>query len=88
VNKQKKGKGKSGIAENNVTEEALKKKYLKEIEQDLDELKKKQHQFRNKTFTKEEEIRFTIELIKYLTAELANTKAELALLKQSSKEKE
>jgi hypothetical protein len=75
------------MSENNVTKEALREKYLKKIEQDLDELKKKQTQSpENITFDKEKEISFTIELIKYLTAELANTKAELWLLKQSTKE--
>ncbi|MGD0204417.1 MAG: hypothetical protein ABSC20_11000 [Candidatus Bathyarchaeia archaeon] len=77
------------MSENNVTKEALRKKYLKKIEQDLDELKKNQTQSQspeNITFDKEKEIGFTIELIKYLTAELANTKAELWLLKQSTKE--
>ncbi len=77
------------MSKNNVTKEALRKEYLKKIEQDLDELKKKQTQSQspeNVTFDKEKEIRFTIELIKYLSAELANTKAELWLLKQSTKE--
>ena len=77
------------MSENNVTKEALRKKYLKKIEQDLDELKKNQtrsQSLRNIPSDKEAEIRFTIELIKYLTAELANTKAELWLLKQSTKE--
>jgi hypothetical protein len=75
------------MSENNVTKEALREKYLKKIEQDLDELKKNQTQSpENITFDKEKEINFTIELIKYLTAELANTKAELWLLKQSKKE--
>jgi hypothetical protein len=79
------------MSENNVTKEALREKYLKKIEQDLDELKKNQTQSQsqspeNITFDKEKEINFTIELIKYLTAELANTKAELWLLKQSNKE--
>jgi hypothetical protein len=79
------------MSENNVTKEALREKYLKKIEQDLDELKKNQTRSQsqspeNITFDKEKEIGFTIELIKYLTAELANTKAELWLLKQSTKE--
>ena len=81
-------RGKSSLSENNVTKEALRKKYLKDIEQDLGELKKKQarsQSLRNITSDKEAEIRFTIELIKYLTAELANAKAELWLLKQSTK---
>ncbi|HYA77391.1 MAG TPA: hypothetical protein VEF91_01620 [Verrucomicrobiae bacterium] len=76
------------MSENDVTKEALRKKYLKDIEQDLDELKKKQTQsqsLRNITSGKEKEIRFKIELIEYLTAELANTKAELWLLKKSIK---
>ncbi|MGD0646297.1 MAG: hypothetical protein ABSA75_15500 [Candidatus Bathyarchaeia archaeon] len=79
--------GKSSISENNVKKEALRKKYLKDIEQDLDELKKKQPQSHSlRTSDKEAEIRFKIELIEYLTAELANTKAELMRLKQSTKE--
>ena len=80
--------GKSSISENNVKKEALRKKYLKDIEQDLDELKKNQtrsQSLRNIPSDKEAEIRFTIELIKYLTAELVNAKAELRLLKQSTK---
>ena len=77
------------MSENDVTREALRKKYLKDIEQDLDELKKKQTRSQsliNITSGKEKEIRFKIELIEYLTAELANTKAELWLLKKSIKE--
>ena len=75
------------MSKNKVTKEALRKKYLKKIEQDLDKLKKNQTQSPgNITFDKEKEIRFTLELIKYLTAELANTKAELWRLKQSTKE--
>lgn len=74
------------MSKNNATKEALSKKYVKEIEQDLDELKQKRVNLRNITLSKEEEIRLKIELIKYLTVELANTKAELLLLKQSTKE--
>jgi len=70
----------------NVTKEALKKECQKEIEQDLEELRKKRTSLKNPAFSKTEEIRFTIELIKYLTVELANTKAELMLLKQQTKE--
>ena len=64
------------MSKNNATKEALSKKYVKEIEQDLDELKQKRVNLRNITLSKEEEIRLKIELIKYLTVELANTKAE------------
>ena len=75
------------LSQGSITREELRKKYLKKIEQDLDELKKNQIQSsENIKFEKEKEIRFTIELIKYLSAELANTKAELWLLKQSIKE--
>ena len=75
------------MSKNKVTKEALRKKYLKKIEHDLDKLKKNQTQSPgNIRFDKEKEIRFTLELIRYLTAELANTKAELWLLKQSTKE--
>jgi hypothetical protein len=73
------------MSENNVAKKARRKKYPKETAQDLDDLKKNQipsQSLENKIFDKEKEIRFTIELIKYLTVELANTKAELALLKE------
>ena len=56
---------------------------------DLNDLKKNQIQSKsleNIIFEKEKEIRFTIELIKYLTAELANIKEELPLLKARAKE--
>ena len=78
-------KGKSGMSEKNAAKKSLRKKYLKDTRQDLDDLKKKQIQsqpIENVIFDKEKEIRFTMELIKYLTVELENTKAELALLKQ------
>lgn len=77
------------MSENNVTKEALRRKHLKEIEQDLHEIRQKQTQFQfstNVTSSKLEEIRFKIELIKYLTAELEVTKAELRLLRKSAKE--
>ena len=77
------------MSENNVIKEALRKKYLKEIQQDLDELKKKQTRSQSpKNITSDEvaEIRFKIELIEYLTAELANAKADLEFLKKSTKE--
>jgi hypothetical protein len=77
------------MSENNVTKEALRRKHLKEIEQDLYEIRQKQTQFQfstNVTSSKLEEIRFKIELIKYLTAELEVTKAELRLLRKSAKE--
>ena len=77
------------MSENNVTKEASRRKHLKKIEQDLDEIRKKQTQFQvstNVTSSKLEEIRYKIELIKYLTAELEVTKAELRLLRKSAKE--
>jgi len=77
------------MSENNVIKEALRKKYLKDIVQDLDELRKKQtwsQSPKNITSHKVAEIRFKIELIEYLTAELANAKADLELLKRSTKE--
>lgn len=77
------------MSENNVTKEALRRKHLKEIEQDLYEIRQKQTQFQfstNVASSKLEEIRFKIELIKYLTAELEVTKAELRLLRKSAKE--
>jgi hypothetical protein len=73
------------MSENNVAKKPLRKKYPKEMRQDFDDLKKKQIQSQSLEkviFDKEKEIRFTIELIKYLTVELENTKAELAFLKQ------
>ena len=73
------------MSENAVAKKTPKKKYLKEIGQDLDDLKKKRipsQSIENKIFDKEKEIRFKIDLINYLTAELANTKEELALLKK------
>jgi hypothetical protein len=73
------------MSENTVARKARRKNNLKEISQDLDELKKKQiasQTLENTIFDKEKQIRFTIDLIKYLTAELANTKEELELLKQ------
>jgi len=76
---------KRDVAQENVTKEALKKECQKEIEQDLEELRKKRTNLKKPAFSQTEEIRFTIELIKYLTAELANTKAELLLLKQQTK---
>ena len=77
------------MSENKLAKQALKEKYQKEIEHNLDDLKKKQappQPARGEAFEKVEEVRLTIELIKYLTAELANTKAELFLLKKSMKE--
>jgi len=70
------------MSESNVARQALRKKYQTEIEQDLEELQKKQACLDNIKVGRAEEIHFKIELIKYLTAELANTKAELMLLKQ------
>jgi hypothetical protein len=73
------------MSENTVARKARRKNHLKEMSQDLDELKKKQiasQTLENTIFDKEKQIRFTIDLIKYLTAELANTKEELELLKQ------
>jgi hypothetical protein len=73
------------MSENNVAKKTLRKKYPKEMKQNLDDDKKKQIQsqpLEKVIFDKEKEIRFTIELIKYLKVELENTKAELALLKQ------
>jgi hypothetical protein len=73
------------MSENNAEKKTRRKKYPKKVGQDLDDLKKDQIQsqsLESKIFDKEKEIRFTIELIKYLTVELANTKAELALLKE------
>jgi len=69
----------------NLKKKTLKKKYSKEMRQNSDDSKKKQIQSQSLEkviFDKEKEIRFTIELIKYLKAELENTKAELAVLKQ------
>ncbi len=80
------------MSENAVAKKAREKRPIKVISQDLDELKKKQmlsQSLENTIFDKEKHIRFTIDLIKYLTAELANTKEELELLKkraQSTKE--
>ena len=71
--------------ENAVANKTSRKKYLKEIVQDLDDLKKRQMpspSLENIIFDKEKEIRFKIDLINYLTAELANTKEELELLKK------
>jgi hypothetical protein len=71
--------------ENAVANKTPRKKYVKEIVQDLDDLKKRQMpspSLENLIFDKEKEIRFKIDLINYLTAELANTKEELALLKK------
>ena len=76
------------MSETNPAKQALKEKYQKEIEQDLESLRKKQtrsQSSRDVAFEKVEELHLKIELIKYLTAELANTKAELYLLKQSAK---
>ena len=78
------------MTENKVAKKSSRKKYVKEIEEELDDLDKKKNQFQsneNATKNKVEQIRFTVELIKYLTAELENAKAELALLKQSTKDK-
>ena len=71
--------------EDAVSNKTSRKKYLKEIVQDLDDLKKRQMpspSLENIIFDKEKEIRFKIDLINYLTAELANTKEELELLKK------
>ncbi|MGA3111525.1 MAG: hypothetical protein ABSE15_05760 [Candidatus Bathyarchaeia archaeon] len=71
--------------EDAVSNKTSRKKYLKEIVQDLDDLKKRQvpsPSLENIIFDKEKEIRFKIDLINYLTAELANTKEELELLKK------
>ena len=74
------------MSEDLATREVLRIQYLKKIKQDLDELKKNQTQSpENVIFCKKREIRFTIELVKYLNAELENTKEELWLLKQSNK---
>jgi len=74
------------MSENLATKEALRIQYLKKIQQDLHEVKKNQAQSpENTIFCKKREIRFTIELVKYLNAELENTKEELWLLKQSNK---
>lgn len=74
--------GKADTRENNATKEALSRKYLKEKNQDSYELRKKRELLGDLTFAKVEEIRFKIELINYLKAELANVKEELSLLKQ------
>ncbi|MGO8807137.1 MAG: hypothetical protein ACLQO7_11145 [Candidatus Bathyarchaeia archaeon] len=76
------------MSENAVAKKAREKRPIKVISQDLDELKKKQmlsQSLENTIFDKEKHIRFTIDLIKYLTAELANTKEELELLKKRAR---
>jgi len=73
------------MSQNTRRKESLSKKYNEKIEQDLDELKKRRKCLGNLTPSVVEEIRYKIELINYLTAELENTKAELSLLKQSAK---
>lgn len=75
-------KEQSNNTENNATKQPLKKECQKEIDQDLDELRKKYTSRRNQTPTNSEEIRTKIVLINYLTAELANTKTELTLLRE------
>ncbi len=83
--------GKHVMSEKTAEKKTSKKKYVKEVARELDELNKKKNQFlssQNTTSSKVEQIRFTVELIKYLTAELENAKAELALLKEKSKESE
>jgi hypothetical protein len=62
---------------------SLSKKYKNVIEQDMYELQKKRECLSNSTPNIIEEVHYKIELIHYLTAELANTKAELASLKQA-----
>jgi hypothetical protein len=62
---------------------SLSKKYKNVIEQDMYELQKKRECLSNLTPNVIEEVHFKIELIHYLKAELANTKAELAFLKQA-----
>jgi hypothetical protein len=74
------------MSENNATKETSSRKYLKEKNLDSDELRKKRDLLDHVTFDKVEEIRFKIELINYLAAELANVKAELYFLKQSRKQ--
>ena len=73
------------MSENTVAKKTRGKKHPKGISQDLGELKKNQipsQSLEKIIFDKEKQIRFTIDLIKYLTAELANTKEELELLRK------
>jgi hypothetical protein len=74
------------MSEKNATKETSSRKYLKEKNLNSDELRKKRDLLDDVTYDKVEEIRFKIELINYLAAELANVKAELSFLKQSRKQ--
>jgi hypothetical protein len=81
--------GKKSKREENETKKAQKKKHRKDIDPGLFELNKKENQFEpstNAVSDKIKEIRLTLELIKYLKAEVANKKEELSLLKKSFKE--
>jgi hypothetical protein len=76
-------------SEKNVTKKTQKEKHEKDIDSDSYELNNKESQFESNTNAvsdKIKEIRLTLELIKYLKAEVTNKKEELSLLKKSLKE--
>jgi len=73
------------MSQRHPKKQTLSKKYKNEIEKDLYDLQKKREGLSKSAPNVVEEIRFKIELINYLTAELANTKAELELLRESAK---
>ena len=80
---------KKGKSENNVAKKARKKKRQEDIDPRLYELNKEENQFEssaNAVSDKIKEIRLTLELIKYLKAEVTNKKEELSLLKKSLEE--
>jgi hypothetical protein len=65
------------------------KKHEKDIDSESHELNEKGNQFESNTGAisdKIKEIHLTLELIKYLKAEVANKKEELSLLKKSLKD--
>jgi hypothetical protein len=73
------------MSENTDTKKTPKKKCLKEIGQDIDILKERQiptPSLEKIISDREKQTRFTIDLINYLTAELANTKEEIELLRK------
>jgi hypothetical protein len=81
--------GKKSNGEKNATKKAQKKKRQKDMDLGLCELTKKENQFdsgANAVSDKIKEIRLTLELVKYLKAEVSNKKEELSLLKKSLKE--